>query len=77
MQLLKDLWSVVQALLAVVKTLVSYVRCTIQAVENLIGKLSHKKEAVVAPVEPVVTSVVEAPVVDAPAPAPEQTPPAA
>jgi len=64
-----------------VKTLVSYVRCTIQAVENLIGKLSHKKEAIVAPVvtpvEPVVTSVVEAPVVDAPAPAPEQTPPAA
>jgi hypothetical protein len=69
MQLIKDLWGVVQALLAVVKTLVSYVRIAIHAVENLIGKLSHKKEAVVATVEPVA-----APVVDAPAPAPEQTP---
>ena len=62
MQLIKDLWGVVQALLAVVKTLVSYVRIVIHAVENLIGKLTHKKEV--------------APVVDAQAPAPEQTPPA-
>ena len=48
MQLLKDLWAVVQALLQVVKTLVSYVRAVILAVETLIGKLAHKKE--VAPV---------------------------
>ena len=63
MQLIKDLWGVVQALLAVVKTVVSYVRISIHAVENLIGKLTHKKAVEVAPV------------VDAPAPAPEQTPP--
>ena len=51
MQLLKDLWAVVQALLAVVKTLISYVRLAVQGVENLIGKLTHKKEAAPAPTD--------------------------
>jgi len=48
MQLLKDLWNVVLALLAVVKTLVSYVRLAIHVVANLIAKLTHKKEVVAA-----------------------------
>jgi hypothetical protein len=46
MQLIKDLWAVVQAILQVVKTLVSYVRLAIHGVENLIGKLTAKKAAV-------------------------------
>jgi len=53
MQLVKDLWAVVQALLAVVKTLVSYVKLAVQGVENLIGKLTHKKEAAPTDVPPV------------------------
>lgn len=52
MQLVKDLWAVVQALLAVVKTLVSYVKLAIQGVENLIGKLTHKKDATPTDVPP-------------------------
>ena len=52
MQLIKDLWAVITAILTVVKTLVSYVRLVIHGVENLIGKLTTKKE-VVAPVEKV------------------------
>jgi hypothetical protein len=43
MQLIKDLWAVVQSVLAVVKTLVGYVRAIILAVETLIGKIAHKK----------------------------------
>ena len=69
MQLLKDLWAVVQALLQVVKTLVGYVRAVVLAVETLIGKLTHKKE--VAPVvsAPAVTPTVSAtPTVDPTAP---------
>ena len=69
MQLLKDLWAVVQALLQVVKTLVGYVRTIVLAVETLIGKLTHKKE--VAPVvsAPAVTPTVTAtPTVDPTAP---------
>jgi hypothetical protein len=46
MQLLKDLWNVVLAVLAVVKTLVSYVRLAIHSVENLLVKLTTKKEVV-------------------------------
>jgi hypothetical protein len=48
MQLIKDLWAVVQAILQVVKTLVSYVRLAIHGVENLIGKLTAKKATVAA-----------------------------
>ena len=60
MQLIKDLWGVVQALLQVVKTLVSYVRLSIHFVENLIGKLTAKKEVVApAPVVIETTPVVE------------------
>jgi hypothetical protein len=68
MQLLKDLWAVVQALLAVVKTLISYVRLAVQGVENFIGKLTHKKAVEAAPVE---AAPVEA------APAPTDVPPVA
>jgi hypothetical protein len=64
MQLIKDLWGVVQALLQVVKTLVSYVRLSIHFVENLIGKLTAKKE-VAAPVVEKVEPEVSAPVVEA------------
>jgi len=63
MQLIKDLWNVVKALLAVVKTLVSYVRIVIHGVENLIGKLAHKKAA------PAPAPVVEEAAVPAEAPA--------
>lgn len=65
MQLIKDLWAVVQAVLAVVKTLVGYVRAIILAVETLIGKIAHKKAEVAAPVaQPVesTTPAVPAPV---------------
>lgn len=53
MQLVKDLWAVVQALLAVGKTLVSYVKLAVQSVKNLIGKLTHKKETTPTDVPPV------------------------
>jgi hypothetical protein len=53
MQLIKDLWAIVQAVLQVIKTLVSYVRIVIHGVENLIGKLITKKDPVEAPVAPV------------------------
>ena len=43
MQLVKDLWNVVLALLAVVKTLVSYVKLAIHSVANLIAKFTAKK----------------------------------
>ena len=57
MQLIKDLWAVVQAVLAVVKTLIGYVRAVILAIETLIGKIAHKKAEVAAPVaQPVETS---------------------
>jgi len=62
MQLLKDLWAVVQAVLQVLKTLVGYVRAVILAIETLIGKVAHKKqEEVTAPIE-VSTPAVPAPV---------------
>jgi hypothetical protein len=72
MQLIKDLWAVVQAVLAVVKTLVGYVRAVILAVETLIGKIAHKKTEVavyapeVSPIEdtPVSTPVAPTPVVN-------------
>jgi hypothetical protein len=56
MQLIKDLWNVVKAVLAVIKTLVSYVRAIILAVENLLEKLTAKKEvpAPIAKVEPTI-----------------------
>jgi len=63
MQLIKDLWAVVQSILAVVKTLVGYVRAIILAVETLIGKLAHKKAA------PAPAPVVEEAAVPAEAPA--------
>jgi len=69
MQLIKDLWAVVQAVLAVVKTLVGYVRAIILAVETLIGKIAHKKTEVAAPVAqpldvPAPTPAVPAPVIN-------------
>jgi len=69
MQLIKDLWAVVQAVLAVVKTLVGYVRAVILAVETLIGKIAHKK-AEVAVSAPEVSPVVDAPVPTPVAPTP-------
>ena len=63
MQLIKDLWAVVQSVLAVFKTLIGYVRAVILAVETFIGKIAHKKE-VAAPV----AQPVEAPTPAVPAP---------
>jgi hypothetical protein len=51
MQLIKDLWNVVLAVLAVIKTLVSYVKLAVQGVETLIGKLTAKKETSQEPVQ--------------------------
>jgi hypothetical protein len=69
MQLIKDLWAVVQAVLAVVKTLVGYVRAVILAVETLIGKIAHKK-AEVAVSAPEVSPVVDTPIPTSVAPTP-------
>ena len=69
MQLIKDLWAVVQAVLAVVKTLVGYVRAVILVVETLIGKIAHKK-AEVAISAPAVSPIVDAPVPTQVAPTP-------
>jgi hypothetical protein len=68
MQLLKDLWNVVLAVLAVIKTLVSYVRLAIHSVENLLVKLTTKKAAPVVEQAPVAD---QAPVVEQ-APADQQ-----
>jgi len=65
MQLLKDLWSVVQSVLQVLKTLVGYVRAVILAIETLIGKIAHKKE-VAAPVAQSVEVSAPTPAVPAP-----------
>ena len=60
MQLIKDLWVVVQSVLAVFKTLISYIRAVILAIETFIGKIAHKKEEVDPVVQTVETSVTPA-----------------
>jgi len=69
MQLIKDLWAVVQSVLQVIKTLVGYVRAVILAVETLIGKIAHKK-AEVAVSAPEVSPVIDAPIPTQVAPIP-------